>query len=378
MSRYYLGMISGTSVDGIDAVLCRFADHRCEIALARTFAYPPAIAGRVRRLIEQPSGALSEIGALDVAVGRYFADCAIALLREAHIDTSEVAAIGHHGQTIYHHPEPPEPFSWQLGDPSSIAALTGIDTVADFRRLDIALGGQGAPMVPAFHQWLFASDERTRIVLNVGGIANITLIRPGAETLGFDTGPGNTLLDHWIRRCRNEAYDDDGRWAESGHVVEPLLQSLCDEAYFSRPPPKSTGRELFNETFLQSKLATIPPETAAADIQATLLEFTAKTVSDSISGLEIGDYDLVVCGGGAKNSALLRRLEAHTGVRPQTSAAFGIDPDWVEGAAFAWLARARQEHEPGNLPTVTGARQAAVLGAVYSGVEPSDRKTGDL
>jgi anhydro-N-acetylmuramic acid kinase len=372
MAHFYLGLISGTSIDGVDAALCEFGDHTLTVVAARTFAYPPAIADRLRLLIESQRGRLVEIGGLDIAVGRFFADCALALLKGASVDPREVVAIGHHGQTIWHEPIPPEPFSWQLGDANSIAAITGIDTVADLRRLDMALGGQGAPLVPAFHEWLFASGTATRVVLNIGGIANLTVLEPGGAVLGFDTGPGNTLLDLWTRRRLDRPYDDGGRWAASGTPDADLLGACRNEPYFDRSPPKSTGRELFNDTWLQHRLATIGHEVADVDVTATLLELTATTIIDAIAALGLTDYEFVVCGGGTRNDALMARIGALAGRAAKTTAEFGLDPDYVEAAAMAWLARARVAHEAGNLPTVTAAREATVLGALYSGVGSKD------
>jgi len=366
MTRYFLGLISGTSVDGVDAALCRFGDRSCTVAAARTFAYPPAIAARIETLIGSGAGPLAEIGALDVAVGRFFADCALALLKGSGVAPDEVAAIGHHGQTIRHEPDPPEPFSWQLGDPNSIAAITRIDTVADLRRLDMALGGQGAPLVPAFHEWLFASETAARIILNLGGIANVTVLAPGRPLLGFDTGPANTLLDLNARQCLGRPYDDGGRWSASGSPDEALLGACLSDPYFSRPAPKSTGRERFNETWLKQKLAEISHEVADVDVAATLLELSARTIAAAIDALGLGDYELLACGGGTKNAALMARIGERAGRTLKTTAALGLDPDFVEAAAMAWLARARLEREAGNRPTVTAAREAAVLGALYS------------
>jgi anhydro-N-acetylmuramic acid kinase len=372
MARYFLGLISGTSVDGVDAAVCEFGDRSCTIIRAQTFAYPPAIEQRIQSLIQSGHGQLAEIGSLDVAIGRFFADCAVALIRAAGIAPQNVAAIGHHGQTIWHQPDPPEPFSWQLGDPNSVAAITGIDTVADLRRLDMAVGGQGAPMVPAFHQWLFASGDSARVILNVGGIANLTLLAPGRAVSGFDTGPANTLLDAWTRRCLGEAFDRDGRWAASGKVDQALLGVLLDDPYFAQPAPKSTGRERFNETWLKQKLASIGKPLADADVAATLVELSARSIADAIATLGLPEYDLYVCGGGARNDTLMQRIGALTGTQPGTTAGFGLDPDWVEAAAMAWLARARIRLAAGNVPTVTAAREARVLGGLYSAADPRD------
>jgi anhydro-N-acetylmuramic acid kinase len=283
----------------------------------------------------------------------------------------EVEAIGHHGQTIWHEPDPPESFTWQLGDPNSIAAITGIDTVADLRRLDMALGGQGAPLVPPFHAWLFASEAGPRVVLNIGGIANLTLLAPGRDVIGFDTGPGNTLLDLWVRERQGLPYDDGGRWAASGTLDPTLLAACLDEPYLARAAPKSTGRELFNRLWLEQRLAAAASTIPDVNVAATLLELTARTITDAIAGLELPDCELIVCGGGARNAMLMARLGELAGRAPITTAEFGLDPDHVEAAAMAWLARARVAGAAGNLPTVTAAREAAVLGALYCGARPT-------
>jgi anhydro-N-acetylmuramic acid kinase len=367
MSRLFLGLISGTSTDGVDAALCEFGHHDCRIVAARTFAYPPAIRQRIETAIQSGRAEFAEIGALDVAVGRFFADSALALIKAERLSPDEIEAIGHHGQTIWHEPALPEPFSWQIGDPNSVAAITGIDTVADLRRLDMAVGGQGAPIVPAFHQWLFAEQHSARVVLNIGGIANLTLLAPGRDVLGFDTGPGNTLLDAWARRCLDEPFDNGGRWAASGKPDSELLATCLEDPYFGQAAPKSTGRERFNETWLKQKLAAIDAEIAPADVAATLVELSARTIADAIAALDLSDYSLIVCGGGVRNAALMDRLGAITGRTPASSAAYGLDPDWVEAAAMAWLARARIERMPGNVPTVTSAREGRVLGGLYLG-----------
>lgn len=369
MAQVYLGMISGTSVDGVDAVLVELEGARCTLIAAQTTAYPPALRQRVINLIEVPEVALAELGAVDVALGRFFADCALALLRSAGRRPEQVRALGHHGQTVFHKPAEPEPFTLQIGDPNSIAALTGITTVADFRRLDMALGGQGAPMVPAFHEAVFSDPNEPRIVLNIGGIANVTSLVPGEPTLGFDTGPGNTLLDLWISRSRGQAYDRNGALARAGSMHRGLLERLLDEPYFKMPAPKSTGRELFNAAWLDARLAHCRTPLDPADVQSTLAELTVRTIADATAANGLAPDRVIVCGGGAHNGELLQRLAHRFGVPVESSAAYGIEPDWVEGAAFAWLAAARLEEARGNVPTVTGARQAAVLGGVYCGVK---------
>lgn len=374
MSELYLGLISGTSVDGVDAVLMRLAaEGGGEILKAATQPYPSELERRVAALIERPETSLRELGGLDTALGEFFAECALGVIAAAGLEPTDVEAIGHHGQTIFHAPQPPEACSMQIGDPNVIAARTGITTVADFRRLDLALGGQGAPLVCAFHAWCFGDGGETRAVVNVGGIANVTVLAPGAPPVGFDTGPGNTLLDLWTRRHTGGRFDRGGAWAASGRVDEELLGRLLGERYFAAPPPKSTGRELFNGEWLDAHLRDLDRGIGPEHVQATLAELTARTIAEAVAASAPACARLVLCGGGAHNADLLVRLERAAKLPVTTTGAYGIAPDWVEGAAFAWLARARLRGEPGNVPTVTGARQAAILGGVYCGVEPFAR-----
>ncbi len=362
----YVGLISGTSMDGVDAVLAAIDDHRCVIRDAATTPYPVELADRLRRALGPGPQSVIELGRLDVALGRFFADCALALLKKAGCATSDVAAIGHHGQTLHHAPDGDEPFSWQIADPNIVAARTGITTVADFRRLDVACGGQGAPLVPAFHQWWLRSDTRTRVVVNIGGISNITALYPGVPAIGFDTGPGNTLLDAWNARHNSQRFDVDGAWARTGSAHEGLLGLLLRDPYFSRPWPKSTGPEYFNLSWLQRSLDALPATPEPQHVQATLAELTAASIAAAIAAAASDCHGVVVCGGGAHNSDLMTRLDRRLApATVESSDAHGVAPDWVEGAAFAWLARQRLLGHPGNLPSVTGARRAAVLGGVY-------------
>jgi len=369
MKDLFLGMISGTSIDGVDVVLTEIDDNECRIVRAKTTPFPPNLLARLQKLVETPQTSLQDLGALDVAVGRFFAECALELIAAAGLKPIDIAAIGSHGQTVYHEPHSREPFSLQLGDPNSIAAETGVLTVADFRRLDIALGGQGAPLVPAFHAWRFAHAAEERAVVNIGGIANITVLAPARDVRGFDTGPGNTLLDLWIRRCKGQAFDRDGNWAASGNVSRPLLDVCLTEPFFGVPAPKSTGRELFNGGWLDHQLGRAG-KISDADVQATLAELTATTITVALRAELPSCREVIVCGGGAHNQDLMGRLRRTTGAHVSTTEAYGVGPDWVEGAAFAWLARARIRGLAGNLPTVTGARRRAVLGGVYWGAEP--------
>ncbi|MDX1508950.1 MAG: anhydro-N-acetylmuramic acid kinase, partial [Woeseiaceae bacterium] len=336
---------------------------------ALSFPYPPALRERLFTARSKPAACgLDELGYLDVAVGECFRDAALALLDAAGRKASNVTAVGSHGQTLRHRPDADKAFTLQIGDPSIIAAGTGIDTVADFRRLDMALGGQAAPLLPPFHDWLFRDDAADRVVVNIGGIANVTVLPSGGEPVtGFDTGPGNTLLDAWMRWHNDSAYDDRGAWAASGEVDTALLDKMCSDPWFAAAPPKSTGFERFNLDWLA---AFEPGDASPADVQATLSELTAKTIADAILRVAPSTREVFVCGGGASNPDLMSRLAARLrGISVASTSAAGVDPDWIEATAFAWLAMRRLAGLPGNLPSVTGARCEAVLGAVYSAPE---------
>jgi len=358
----YLGLISGTSADGIDAALVRF-DPRLEVIAARTYAYPGSLRERIVALARNAAQiALDDYGHLDAEVGACFADAASALLREADVDAGDVAAIGSHGQTVCHRPGGAHPFTLQIGDPNVIAERTGITTIADFRRADVAAGGQGAPLLPALHAALFSDARTPRAVLNLGGISNATLLRPGKDVIGFDTGPANCLLDAWAARHLGTARDENGTWAASGEVRDNLLAAWLQEPYFAAPPPKSTGREHFNLDWLDVRT---PADIAAADVQATLLALSARSIADALRAS--GVREVYACGGGVHNTALMAALRAELpDLRFDTTSALGLDPDFVEAAGFAWLARARINGLPGNIPSVTGALGPRVLGAIYA------------
>jgi anhydro-N-acetylmuramic acid kinase len=363
-SRLYLGLISGTSADGIDAALVCFAP-RLQVIAARTFAYPDDLRARVLALARNRAAVtLDDYGRLDVEIGECFAEAALALLREAAVAPGAVAAIGSHGQTVCHRPDGAHPFSLQIGDPNVIAERTGIATIADFRRADLAAGGQGAPLLPALHSAVLADAATARAILNLGGIANLTLLVPAKPVLGFDTGPANCLLDAWALRVRGSPRDEGGAWARSGRVAPALLQALLDDPYFDAAPPKSTGREYFNLDWLEARLTR---GVAPADVQSTLLQLSARSIADALRAHapEIGEA--YACGGGVHNGALMEALRGELpGLRVATTAALGLDPDFVEAVGFAWLAQTRLENTPGNLPSVTGARGPRVLGAVYA------------
>ncbi len=366
MPDYYIGLISGTSMDGIDAALVEFGDHSVDILSGGTTPYPEALRSRLMDATRAPESCNADlIGTLDHWVGECFRDTALELVRAAAVDPQQVRAIGSHGQTIRHRPDNERPFTLQIGNASIIAKGTGIDCVADFRSADLALGGQGAPLVPPFHEWLFRSPDTDRCVLNIGGIANITVLpaAPGPIS-GFDTGPGNTLMDAWVRRHYNVPYDDGGRWASIGTVLPMLLETMLADPYFAKAPPKSTGFEYFNDDWLSER---IEDDAEFADVQATLAELSAATIADAIVADAGKTRELLICGGGVHNRDLMRRLgDRLPGVALVSTADAGLDPDHVEACAFAWLAMRTVAGEPGNAPGVTGARRATVLGARHS------------
>jgi anhydro-N-acetylmuramic acid kinase len=286
-------------------------------------------------------------------------------MRTAGVSDLEISAIGSHGQTIRHRPDLPLPFTWQIGDPNTLAEMTGITVIADFRRRDVAAGGQGAPLLPVFHDHVFRSDAEDRAIVNVGGIANITILGRNRGVTGFDTGPGNRLLDAWVHEHRGLDYDADGRWAATGHCDAALLQQLLDDPYFALRPPKSTGRELFNLPWLENKLGLI--ERRPQDVQATLLEFTAASIAAAAQQYAPGAA-LYVCGGGAHNPPFLQTLARRTAPNPVASTgALGLDPDYVEAVAFAWFAQRTLAGMTSSAPGVTGARGARILGGIYRG-----------
>lgn len=356
--------MSGTSADGIDAVLVDFSNTTPRMLASHYTPYSPELRKQILDLCHPGDNEIHRVGELDVTLANVFADAVNELLRNASASAHDIAAIGSHGQTIRHAPNHTQRFTMQIGDPNTIAAKTGITTVADFRRKDIALGGQGAPLVPAFHRSLFASKEIDRAIVNIGGIANVTLLPRNASDhiIGFDTGPGNALMDYWVHTHQNETHDKAGAWGASGKVNQALLNMMLSDDYFKLAPPKSTGREKFNAEWL---LAKIPSEIKPVDIQATLTEFTAVTIADAIKQ-NMSSGEIYICGGGAHNDYLISRVQALTpSFKVQTTEALGIHPDWVEAIAFAWLASQTMKKSAGNLPSVTGAKQAAILGGVY-------------
>lgn len=371
MSSYFLGLMSGTSMDGVDAVLADMGAVRPKVMAAHHHVMPAALRHCLLHIAHGESAPIATYAEADVLVGRLFAETALELLNRAHVSPSTVRAIGSHGQTVFHNPNDATPTTLQIGDPNIIAEITGITTVADFRRRDIAAGGQGAPLVPAFHHAVFHDPAHNRAVLNLGGMANITWLPrdPAASVTGFDTGPGNVLMDMWTQEVMQTPFDPEGTWAASGQILPKLLASMAKDAYFDLPPPKSTGREYFHRAWLQRHveavhLGELTPE-LAADVQATLCELTALTVAQALHRWTHDVAELIVCGGGTRNVQLILRLQALAGIRVINSSSLGVDPLHVEALAFAWLAKRTLENQSGNLPSVTGAKRPVVLGGIY-------------
>ncbi len=370
----YIGLMSGTSLDGVDGVLAPFSVDDDKPGATLAAVHIDFSADLRTSLMELQTAGANETHRESLAanaLAHCYAECVATLLKKTALDASAIRAIGAHGQTIRHRPE--SGYTRQTGNPALLAELTGIDVIADFRSRDLAAGGQGAPLVPAFHQAVFGSPSEARVVANIGGISNISVLNAENGKVdcltGFDTGPGNMLMDAWIQRHRQLPYDDEGAWAAYGQIDPELLRTFREEPFFALPPPKSTGRDLFDMRWLQRKIAAFP-EVSAVDVQATLAVLTATTLAAAIAQYAPSAHTVFVCGGGAYNRHLLQQLQnalTASGHRAQvsTTAALGVPPDQVEALAFAWLAHRHIVRRPGNLPAVTGAAGARILGACY-------------
>ncbi|MCC2617445.1 anhydro-N-acetylmuramic acid kinase [Aestuariibacter halophilus] len=363
----YLGVMSGTSMDGIDVALVCIEEGLTQLEGYATFPLPDSLVPLLHQLCTPGDNEINLMGNASRQLAYVYADACQQLLDQHGLTADDIRAIGCHGQTVRHHPEGAAPFTLQLGDPNTLAVLSGIDVIADFRRKDMALGGQGAPLVPALHQALFARQGEQRVVVNLGGIANLTWL-PGDETLpviGFDSGPANTLLDAWCRRCLGQPMDRDGQWAATGVVEEHLLGQMLTEPYLTAPYPKSTGRELFNPSWLDAHLHRYKRAVSDVNVQATLAQFTVETLCRAVEAVGTPRH-MILCGGGVHNKDLLRRFALRIApCKVSTSAQWGIEPDAIEAIAFAWLAWAFVHRKSGNIPSVTGAKRPAVLGGYY-------------
>jgi len=358
----YLGVMSGTSLDGIDIALIE-QDEQCALKASLYLPMPETLRAEILELCSPGQDELARSAMTENKWVQLVASGINQLLNRENLEPARIRAIGSHGQTVRH--EPDRGFSIQIGNPALLAELTGIRVVSDFRRRDIAAGGQGAPLVPAFHASMFNRDQQCPAVLNIGGFSNISLFEKDQSVRGFDCGPGNVLMDAWIQHCQAKPYDRNGDWAASGSVNKRLLDAMLADPYFQASGPKSTGRELFNMGWLERHLAN-NPHTAEADVQATLLEMTARSISSALLNVQPKTTELLVCGGGAHNAALMKRLgQLLPECRVASTATRGVPPDWVEAMAFAWLAHCCLEGIPCNRPDVTGARGLRVLGAIY-------------
>lgn len=361
--RLFVGTMSGTSLDGLDICLTRINDSSIRLLDTIFLEFPPALRSELLALCSPCENELVRLSVAEQEWARLAAGGIRQILQRQQLEPTAITAVGSHGQTIRHHPE--LGFSVQIGAPALLAELCGIPVISHFRQRDLAAGGQGAPLVPAFHQWLFAENAIPSAILNIGGFSNVSFLLPDQPVYGFDCGPGNVLLDAWINKIQGKAYDADGQWARSGQLIPSLLDGFLQQDYFRQTGPKSTGRELFNLAWLEGQLAG-QPATRPEDVQATLTELTALSISRAILDQETSIRRLAVCGGGAHNGFLLERLaillpEVEVGKTDE----LGVPADWMEAMAFAWLAYCCLEGIPANRPEVTGAQGLRVLGAVY-------------
>lgn len=363
----YVGTMSGTSLDALDCAVFDCEAHQVKLIANHSIKYPAELRQKILRLAQNAPMPIAEIGHIDNELGQLYGEAIIQLLHKANLKASQIQAIGNHGQTVWHQPSGEHRFSIQLGNPNIIAARTGIPSIADFRRMDMANGGQGAPLAPAFHAAVFGSKHENRGILNLGGIANLTVLKHHEMVMGFDTGPSNMLMDAWIQHNLQQPYDDNGQWAKSGTVNHALLEQILAEPYFALSPPKSTGRELFNIAWLNKILAKSSFQLSANDVQATLCELTASSICHAVRTHVPIELDAIyVCGGGIQNQFLIERIrKLNSDLKIASTLELGIDPQWVECGIFAWLAKQRLQQIPIPLNSITGASRASILGAVY-------------
>jgi anhydro-N-acetylmuramic acid kinase len=364
-TRYFIGIMSGTSLDGVDAVLVAHAGRDFQQINQAFVSYPPAVKQTLLALHQPAINELHDAAVMANTLAALYAEAVQKLLQQSGLPASEITAIGCHGQTIRHCPDLPDgqAYTLQIGNHARLAELTQIAVIGDFRSRDIAAGGQGAPLVPAFHQAVFASTTKNRAIINIGGIANISWLPVNGHVTGFDSGPGNMLLDQWMQQHTGQAYDANGDWSASGQVNTALLDAMLAEPYLALAAPKSTGRDLFNQQWLTQHLQTI--DDRPENIARTLLELTALSIADAITRFCPNLDEAYVCGGGAHNGLLVTRLSALLGCAIEPTDQLGVDVDWVEAVAFAWLAQRCVDGLSGNLPAVTGAAGPRILGAIY-------------
>ncbi|ORU89607.1 MAG: anhydro-N-acetylmuramic acid kinase [Cycloclasticus sp. symbiont of Poecilosclerida sp. M] len=365
MTKLFIGLMSGTSLDGIDAVITEISSSGCKLIASHYQTFDEPLLSQLKLACRESTIDLNKLGSLDAELGTLYAETIKKLLAKANISAEQIAAIGSHGQTIQHSPTLQHPFTLQIGDPNQLAEKTGIRVVADFRRRDIAAGGQGAPLAPAFHNAVFRSSDENRIILNLGGIANVTVLlaQKEAPIVGFDCGPANTLMDQWCQQHFDQNFDRDGAIARTGSINKSLLDAFMRDEFFQKKHPKSTGPEYFSMQWLSAHLEDLTIE--KTDVLATLCELTAYNIKVSLVTLPSCDR-LIVCGGGSHNDFLIERLSHNLECLVETSTSHGVDPDWVEAMAFSWLAKQTLDGKFGNIPSVTGATKEVVLGAIYS------------
>lgn len=354
--------MSGTSLDGIDAVLVDFTETKPQILAKSCTPYPTALRSDLKALFLPGENEIDRLGELDNELALQYSSAVLSLLDQAKVLPTSVQAIGCHGQTIRHRPNAKHPFTLQIGNGHVMAVSTGIDTICDFRRRDMALGGQGAPLAPKFHKAFFADKSNNRVIVNIGGISNISYLPVKGATTGFDSGPGNGLLDAWAELHTDKSFDEKGEWAASGDIIPELLEGWLETPFFSLAPPKSTGKEQFSLHWLTN---TLNHDYPARDVQRTLTELTAQCIMQSIQAFCADTQEIFVCGGGIHNDFLMRRLSDLSSCSVLSTSTLGLAPDWVEAVGFAWLAKQTVENKPSSMPQVTGARREAVLGTIY-------------
>ena len=363
---FAIGLMSGTSMDAVDVAVVEFASGACDLVHYQQFSIPESLQSALKSV--GPQTPLGQVLDLDAGVGDLFAVCATQAIHASGVDAAKIGVVGSHGQTLLHSPQPATRNTLQVGDANRIAWATRIRTVSDFRRMDMAAGGQGAPLAPAFHAWRFRAPRVTRVVINIGGIANISILPPRGENAvyGFDTGPGNTLLDQWIQRHQGMQWDHNGAWAATGFPNAELLAALEAEPYFDDAPPKSTGRDLFNLGWIEERAGAVLNSLRTVDVQATLLELTAGSIANAVKTHAQAVDEAYVCGGGAHNRRLMARLaDLMAPIKVDSTEVLGIPPDAVEAMMIAWLAWCRVQGIPANLPSVTGAVRPVLMGAIY-------------
>jgi anhydro-N-acetylmuramic acid kinase len=365
VTRYFIGIMSGTSLDGVDAALVTHTGDSFQQVDQAFVPYPPAVKQILLALHQPATNELHDAALMANDLAALYAKAVLKILQQSQLPASAITAIGCHGQTIRHCPDLPngQSYTLQIGNHARLAELTGISVIGDFRSRDIAAGGQGAPLVPAFHQAVFASATKNRAIINIGGIANISWLPVDGQVTGFDSGPGNMLLDQWTQQHTGQAFDANGDWSASGHVNKALLEGMLAEPYLGQAAPKSTGRDLFNQQWLAQHLQAV--DDRPENIARTLLELTALSIADAIKRFCPNIDEAYVCGGGAHNRLLVDRLSTLININVEPTGLLGVDADWVEAVAFAWLAQRCVDSLSGNLPAVTGAKGPRILGAIY-------------